>query len=162
LNDDPLPTSQTIRRILVATDGSDRARRAVDWAAEMAERYEADLVLLRVLVAQTAPGTQAGAAEATRFGRDERDLAAEVERLAGRRGKARVVVDDKPARAICEVADEEGADVLIMGNAGMSGRKEFLLGNVPNWVSHNAPCTVIIVNTSDRERRGLGRLFRRG
>ena len=35
----------------------------------------------------------------------------------------------------------------MVGNAGMAGRKEFLLGNVPNRISHNARCTVIIVNT---------------
>jgi len=40
-------------------------------------------------------------------------------------------------------------DVLVVGSVGMQGRKEFLLGNVPNRVSHNAPCTVVIVNTSD-------------
>jgi predicted unusual protein kinase regulating ubiquinone biosynthesis (AarF/ABC1/UbiB family) len=39
-------------------------------------------------------------------------------------------------------------DVLVVGNAGMSGRKEFLLGNVPNRVSHAARCTVVIVNTT--------------
>jgi ubiquinone biosynthesis protein len=38
--------------------------------------------------------------------------------------------------------------VLVVGNAGMAGRKEFLLGNVPNRISHNARCTVIIVNTA--------------
>ena len=38
--------------------------------------------------------------------------------------------------------------MLVVGNAGMAGRKEFLLGNVPNRISHNARCTVIIVNTA--------------
>ena len=39
--------------------------------------------------------------------------------------------------------------MLVVGNVGMSGRSEFLLGNVPNRVSHNARCTVVIVNTAD-------------
>ena len=48
--------------------------------------------------------------------------------------------------------------MLVVGNAGMQGRKEFLLGNVPNRVSHAARCTVVIVNTTTpggaaRERR---------
>src|SRR5918994_891134 len=68
--------------------------------------------------------------------------------LAGPRGRARIVMDDDPARAILRVAEEDGVDTLVVGNAGMSGRKEFLLGNVPNRISHNARCTVIIVNTS--------------
>ena len=50
-------------------------------------------------------------------------------------------------------AAEEKADVLVVGNVGMSGRREFLLGNVPNRVSHNAPCTVVIVDTSIGGRR---------
>jgi predicted unusual protein kinase regulating ubiquinone biosynthesis (AarF/ABC1/UbiB family) len=53
------------------------------------------------------------------------------------------------ARAIVRAAEEEGADVLVVGNAGMGGRKEFLLGNVPNQISHSARCTVVIVNTTD-------------
>jgi nucleotide-binding universal stress UspA family protein len=74
-----------------------------------------------------------------------------------------VVVDtDDPSRAIVRAADDAKADVLVVGNVGMSGRKEFLLGNVPNRVSHNARCTVVIVNTSEAvaERSG-GRVFRR-
>ena len=39
--------------------------------------------------------------------------------------------------------------MLVVGNAGMGGRKEFLLGNIPNRISHAARCTVVIVNTTD-------------
>jgi predicted unusual protein kinase regulating ubiquinone biosynthesis (AarF/ABC1/UbiB family) len=70
-----------------------------------------------------------------------------VESLAGGRGRAHVLVDDDPAMAIVGAADERAIDVLVVGNAGMAGRKEFLLGNVPNRISHNARCTVVIVNT---------------
>ena len=45
-----------------------------------------------------------------------------------------MVVDDDPAMAIVQAAEEAGVDVLVVGNAGMSGRKEFLLGNVPNRI----------------------------
>jgi len=41
-------------------------------------------------------------------------------------------------------------DVVVVGNVGMSGRKEFLLGNVPNRVSHGTRRTVVIVNTMQR------------
>ncbi len=73
----------------------------------------------------------------------------EATRLAGERGRAHVVLDDDPAMAIVHAAEEHAIDVLIVGNAGMAGRKEFLLGNVPNRISHNARCTVIIVNTAN-------------
>jgi nucleotide-binding universal stress UspA family protein len=46
-----------------------------------------------------------------------------------------------------EIANEESIDVIVVGSVGMSGRKEFLLENIPNRVSHLAPCTVVIVQT---------------
>jgi ubiquinone biosynthesis protein len=144
-----------VKRIMVATDRSESAGRAVDWAAAMAERYQAELMVLQVLVPEQAPGTEAGAAEATRATFAGQDLAQYAERLAGARGKAKIVVDTDPARGIVQAAHEEAVDVLVVGNVGMAGRKEFLLGNVPNRVSHNARCTVIIVNTAtlDGDRR---------
>jgi len=137
-----------VNRIMVATDRSQSAGRAVDWAAAMAERYGAELVLLQVLVPETVAGTEAGAAEATRAGFAAEELARLAQEIAGPRGKARVVVDADPARGIVRAAEDDGVDVLVVGNLGMAGRKEFLLGNVPNRVSHNARCTVIIVNTA--------------
>jgi predicted unusual protein kinase regulating ubiquinone biosynthesis (AarF/ABC1/UbiB family)/nucleotide-binding universal stress UspA family protein len=146
-----------VSRILVATDRSESAGRAVEWAAGMAERYQAELLVLQVLVPEQAPGTEAGAAEATRATFAGQDLTQYAERMAGPRGRAKIVVDTDPARAIVEAAHEEAVDVVVVGNVGMAGRKEFLLGNVPNRVSHNARCTVIIVNTAslDGGRRGL-------
>jgi ubiquinone biosynthesis protein len=126
-----------VRRILVATDRSATADQAVEWAAGMASRYEAELLVLRVLGPE---GPSVGSAEA-----DLLELAA---RVAGERGRARVDVDADPSAAIVRVAEEEGVDVVVVGNIGMSGRREFLLGNVPNRVSHNARCTVVIVNTA--------------
>jgi nucleotide-binding universal stress UspA family protein len=61
-----------------------------------------------------------------------------------------------------DTAESEEADVVVVGNVGMSGRKEFLLGNVPNRVSHNCRSTVIIVNTLQRiEQQQKKRWFRR-
>jgi ubiquinone biosynthesis protein len=119
----------TVRRILVGTDQSATATRAVEWAAEMARRYEAELVVLQVgpdqdglerYVARTAPGA-----------------------------RALTVEGEEPAAAIVAAAEAENVDVLVVGNIGMSGRREFLLGNIPNRVSHNASCTVVIVNTAE-------------
>jgi predicted unusual protein kinase regulating ubiquinone biosynthesis (AarF/ABC1/UbiB family)/nucleotide-binding universal stress UspA family protein len=131
-------------RVMVATDRTVTAQRAVDWAADLAERYEAELVLLQVLAPQ--PGEDGvGPAEA-----GLRELAS---RVAGTRGRAVVRVDLDAAHAIVAAAHAEQADILVLGNAGMGGRKEFLLGNVPNRVSHAARCTVVIVNTVSGEVR---------
>jgi ubiquinone biosynthesis protein len=127
---------EAVRLVMVATDRSETAERAVRFAAEMASRYEAELLVLRVLV-----GGNGARAEAVR------DLEEYVGGLEGERKRSAVVSGDDPADTIVEAARREKADVLVVGSVGMSGRREFLLRNVPNRVSHNAPCTVVIVQT---------------
>src|SRR5712691_2615170 len=120
-------------KVVVATDRSETARHAVSWAADLARRSDAELVLLQVLARP-----EEGAEELLRT---------DAEALP--RARALLRVDPDVAGAIVHAAEEEGADVLVVGNAGMGGRKEVLLGNVPNRISHSARCTVVIVNTSD-------------
>ena len=139
-----------VRRVLVATDRSETAEHAVMWAAELAERYEAELVLLQVVV-PPAMSSQ-GMAE---------DLLRHAQELAGERGRATLVTGQDPAKAIIEAADTEDVDVVVVGNVGMSGRKEFLLGNVPNRVSHGSRRTVVIVNTMQKIEQGKRSRFGR-
>jgi ubiquinone biosynthesis protein len=127
---------ESVELVLVATDRSETAERAVRFAAELADRYEAELLVLRVLIGDA--GSRAEILE---------ELAAHVETLRGERKRFAVVSGEDPAEAIVEAARREKADVLVVGSVGMSGRREFLLRNVPNRVSHNAPCTVVIVQT---------------
>jgi ubiquinone biosynthesis protein len=134
-----------VEKILVATDQSESASQAVEWAAAMAERFQAELILLQVVL--PAAEQQGGPAD-TDHEATTQTLTRLAEDVAGGRGRARVVVDADPARAIVQAADDAMVDVVVVGNVGMSGRTQFLLGNVPNRVSHNARCTVIIVNTA--------------
>ena len=53
-----------------------------------------------------------------------------------------------PADAIIDVAEEVGADLIVVGNKGMTGARRFLLGSVPNKISHHAPCAVLIIRTT--------------
>ncbi|MGE5337974.1 MAG: AarF/UbiB family protein [Gemmatimonadota bacterium] len=135
-------------RVMVATDRSQTADRAVQWAASFAKRCGAELFLVQVIVPREPPSTAQGAAERARTETARSELAEHARRLAGARGRAIVVVDQDPAAAIVRTADHEATDVLVVGNLGMAGRKEFLLHNVPNRVSHRARCTVIIVNSA--------------
>jgi nucleotide-binding universal stress UspA family protein len=50
--------------------------------------------------------------------------------------------------ALIEIAEQEDANLIVVGNKGMHGARRFALGNVPNKVSHNAPCSVYIVQTT--------------
>ena len=136
-----------VKRVMVGTDRSETAEQAVQWAAEFAERYGAELFVVQVVVPQNPASTEFGAAERTRAAAASDELASHVRQLAGERGHALVVLDPDPAMAIVRATEQEAVDVLVVGNFGMAGRKEFLLGNVPNRISHNARCTVIIVNT---------------
>ncbi len=157
--------SQSVSRVLVATDRSETADRAVAWASELAERYGAELLLLQVVLPHDPMSDQPSTMDRAKLEYAEQDLAQYARDLAGERGRACVVVDDDPAAAIVETAGEQRADVIVVGNAGMTGRKEFLLGNVPNRVSHNARCTVVIVNSTlppPEEPRGVRRLLRGG
>ena len=52
-----------------------------------------------------------------------------------------------PADSILDVAEERNADLIIVGNRGRTGAKRFLLGSVPNRISHHAPCAVLIIRT---------------
>ncbi len=134
-----------MERVLVATDRSATAEHAVEWAADFADRYEAELLVLQIVAEGVEPNEV------------RPSLAERAAELAGARGRAVVVVGDDPSRAIIDAAERERADVVVVGNRGMSGRKEFLLGNVPNRVSHGVSTTCVIVNTADaaRERRGF-------
>jgi ubiquinone biosynthesis protein len=124
-----------VRRILVGTDRSETATRAVRWAAEMAVRYEAELIV-----------TQSVRNGMERAQMDH-ELTAYVADVAGPDARALVRVGEDPAREMAEIAREENVDVIVVGSVGMSGRKEFLLENIPNRISHMAPCTVVIVQT---------------
>ncbi len=128
-----------VRRILVATDRSETAEHAVRFAADMALRFEAELFLCQVVVPPVQASPQAKE-ELLEYGRE----------FVGELARAVIGVGEDPAQAIVDTAEAEDVDVVVVGNVGMSGRKEFLLGNVPNRVSHNSHRTVVIVNTRQR------------
>jgi nucleotide-binding universal stress UspA family protein len=53
-----------------------------------------------------------------------------------------------PASLLLDAADDSGADVIVVGSKGMTSTKRFVLGSVPNKISHHAPCDVVIVHTA--------------
>jgi nucleotide-binding universal stress UspA family protein len=71
---------------------------------------------------------------------------AKVAREMGVEARTRIEQGD-PADTILAVADLEAADLIVVGNRGMTGPTRFLLGSVPNIISHHAPCDVLIVKT---------------
>ena len=145
------------RSIVVGTDGSDTAQKAVDEAVDLAKALGAKLWL----VSAYEPVPKARLREEARQTpadlqwmvnpREEVDStlsdAADVVRGAGVEVETFAREGD-PADAILDVAEERDADLIVVGNKGMTGARRFLLGSVPNKVSHHAPCNVMIVRTT--------------
>jgi len=120
-------------RILVGTDGSVTAAAAVARAVEVAQATGATLTIVNV-------GSGRRPAEI---------VAAE----ASRHGAAGVAISSEtrtgdPATVLAAMAADDGYDLLVVGNKGMTGAARFLLGSVPNKVSHRASCSLLIVHTT--------------
>ena len=145
-----------VHRVMVGTDRSETATRAVEWAASFAERFGADLHVVQVIVPehQAEHGARGRRGDT---GAQRRRRAAGLHDAARGRAWARARGDRRRSRRWRSSAPPRTRpiDVLIVGNAGMAGRKEFLLGNVPNRISHNARCTVIIVNTTNGQTTAI-------
>jgi nucleotide-binding universal stress UspA family protein len=144
-------------RIVVGTDGSETASEAVRQAADLAKLAGAKLDI----VSAYEPVSK------RRLAGEQQDAPADVQHEIGPREDVNLVlegaaasaksqgvevqthpVEAEPAEAILNVAEQTGADLIVVGNKGMSGARRFLLGSVPNKVSHHAPCSVIIVRTT--------------
>jgi nucleotide-binding universal stress UspA family protein len=143
------------RSIVVGTDGSQTADEAVRQAAALARILGARVHLVCVYETGADPAADADArrsgdgwAAGTREGVD-----ATLARSAAVLRAEGVKVDlypqrGDPADAILDVAEERDADLIVIGNRGRTGAKRFLLGSVPNRISHHAPCAVLIIRTA--------------
>jgi nucleotide-binding universal stress UspA family protein len=145
------------KSIVVGTDGSDTATQAVREAIGLASALGAKLELVSAyepVPAQRLSEERRHAPEDMQWAINPReDVDATLEAAAAPAREAGVEVDlyarqGDPADAILDVAEELKADLIIVGNKGMTGAKRFLLGSVPNKVSHHAPCSVLIIRTT--------------
>lgn len=140
--------------IVVGTDGSDTAKIAVQEAVRMAKALGAEIHIVSAfepLRGAHVTGAPEGAARVWAPLPDSQveSSVSEAEaavRLAGVPVKTHTKQQD-PADALLEVADEVGASLIVVGNRGMHGARRFVLGSVPNTVSHKARCNVLIVST---------------
>ncbi|HEX7299429.1 MAG TPA: universal stress protein [Solirubrobacteraceae bacterium] len=143
--------------IVVGTDGSQTAGEAVRQAVALARQLGARLEIVSAYEpvssgrlreeAQQAPSdlqwmvNPREDVDATlREASEEAEAAGVASETYARQGD--------PADAILDVAEARSADLIVVGNKGMTGAKRFLLGSVPNKVSHHAPCSVLIIRTT--------------
>lgn len=146
-----------IQKIVVGTDGSDTAAQAVIQAGELAEKLGASLVIVSAfdpVATARLEKERADAPSDVEWTINEReDVDAMLSQISAPLEERKIDVkiaarQGNPADAILDVAEEEGADLIVVGNKGMAGARRFLLGSVPNKISHHAPCSVLIVRTT--------------
>ena len=142
-----------VSTVAVGTDGSDRAEKAVAFAIDLAGRYQARLVAISSYhpVSETrVRKEQEDAPQDIQWSinpmEDVDAILASVESRGHEAGLEVTTVSSQgdPADVLVNNAEEQGADVLVVGNRGMNRR---ILGSVPNRVTHKARCTVVVVKT---------------
>jgi nucleotide-binding universal stress UspA family protein len=143
--------------LVVGTDGSETANEAVKQATELAQRLSAAVHVVSayepVPEGRLREERQQIPEDLQWMVNPREDVDATLEEAAKGMRAAGVQVEihareGDPADAILDVAEEQGADLIVVGNKGMTGAKRFLLGSVPNKVSHHAPCSVMIIRTT--------------
>jgi nucleotide-binding universal stress UspA family protein len=144
-------------RIVVGTDGSETATEAVKTAIELAKLSKGKLEIVSAYqpipqdrLKQEGEGITGDVSHVVNPREDVQFI---LDKAAGEAKKAKVDVvthplEADPADAILDVAEEIDADLVLVGNKGMTGARRFLLGSVPNKISHHSPCDVWIVKTT--------------
>jgi len=133
--------------VAVGTDGTETAAAAVRHAADLAKRHGAKLVLLSAF----KEGPPVDASDETQWAHNPaaqtREILTRTEsQLAAEGIECRTIVDEgDPADVLVKLADECGADILVIGNKGHQRR---LLGSVPREVVQHADCSVFVVKTT--------------
>jgi len=141
-----------MRRILVATDGSPGANRAVDAAARLAKNTGCELIIV------TVGGSITGAELrelASNYGDLSKTLESAADKILGQARKRanRIGIDNvklrtgwgDPADSIIETARGEKADLIVVGRRGGSRLSALLLGSVSQKVTSLAHCVVMVV-----------------
>ena len=131
-----------MKKILVGTDTTASADLAVRNAAELARASGAELLVLYVAPEQSLRS----AVDPTKAADPEAYLAALPERFDGVTTFTRTEHGD-PAARICDVAAEERADTIVVGNRGVHGSRWRVRDSIPNLVLRHSPCSVYVVDT---------------
>jgi len=143
--------------IVVGTDGSETAGEAVRQASELAKQIGAKVHLVSayepVPEGRLREERQQVPGDLQWMVNPREDVSETLEEAANSLRESGIEVETHaregdPADAILDVAEEERADLIVVGNKGMTGARRFLLGSVPNKISHHAPCDVWIVKTT--------------
>ncbi len=148
-----------MKLILCATDGSEAAAKALDFASGLAKLHAARLLVLHVQRKHGRAAIPSGMEDLARIENvllTEADMmrdaavrmASEAANMAKGVGVADVesmVVEGDAATRIIEIATEKAADAIVIGSRGLGDLEGLLLGSVSHKVAHLAPCTCVVV-----------------
>jgi nucleotide-binding universal stress UspA family protein len=142
-----------LNSIVVGTDGSETASQAVRQAADLARSTGAKLHIVSAYVPASGIRIEGAPDRASWMVGPDVQVDSVLDEAVGRLHAHGIEAEcharkGDPADALLQVASEHHADLIVVGNKGMTGAKRFLLGSVPNKISHHAPCSVLIVRTS--------------
>jgi len=139
------------QKILVGTDGSETASIAVRRATSIAAANGAELVIVSAYSARPPGklGSGIGSSDAAwAAAREHVNGAVQAAKDAGVAAVSGDAVAGDPAEVLLSEAEKRGVDLLVVGSKGMQSSSRFLLGSVPNNVSHHTPCDLLIVRTT--------------
>jgi nucleotide-binding universal stress UspA family protein len=149
----------TYASIVVGSDGSVTAERAVRQAADLAAADGARLVIVTAYTPGDHPTQDlnpSSVPEDIRFTRTDRVQAEELgihgRTVAKEAGAGRVTVQASPgdpASVLLEAAKDFNADLIVVGSRGLNSHAHFILGSVAASVAHHAPCDVLVAHTTD-------------
>ena len=140
-----------IRKILVATDGSDHAKKAIEIASDLALKYGATICLLHVVSLPVIfhegifPAMEGMLKLLEEDGKKIIEEAERETKKCGLKDVQSTMVQGEPASRIIEFAKAEGVDMIVIGSRGLTGMKGFLLGSVSHKVFHLAERIYIMV-----------------
>jgi len=138
-----------IRKILVATDGSDHARKAVEIASDIALKYKATVYLIHVVSPIPSMGygdvLQKIEEGQEQFAKEILEKAVKEVKRKGLGNFQSTMLHGDPAHAIIEFARKNSVDMIVMGSRGLGTLEDLFLGSVSHKVSHLAECTCVTV-----------------
>lgn len=136
--------------VVVGTDGSETANKAVTEAIALAKAFGQTLHVVCVykpINTSNVPSEFAGSIHPDSQAQAALDDACSRARQSGVSVEPHAVTGD-PAEAICDLAEALPAALIVVGNKGIGSVKRFVLGNVPSKVVHHAPCSTYVVHTA--------------
>ncbi|MGM0212674.1 universal stress protein [Enterococcus sp. AZ109] len=139
---------EAYKKILVAVDGSDPAKKAFEEAIEVARRNDGSLMILSVVDYKYSVGDPAFINDALKFHMNNAEI--EIDTLISSTEELPIryetmIISGSPKRKIIEVAKEQEVDLIMIGSTGVGAIEQAIIGSTTSYVVNHANCNVMVV-----------------